>query len=304
MQVDIIPITDRATWLQLRRRDVTASDVAALFDAHPYRTRLQVWADKMGVGHDRGDNSAMRRGRILEPAVAAAIAEERPAWRIEKAAEYLRDPEARIGATPDYYAADHGRRLILECKTADPEVFQRDWASGPPLAWVLQALTQAMLADAAGAVVACMVMTRQLPVHIYEVPRHPAAEARIRAAVAELWHAVETETQPTAQAGDAAVLAAMFPRDNGSVLDLAGDNLLPELLAERAALKAEIGPREDRLTAIDAEIKAKLGEAAEGRLPGWRLTFKTQRREERLVPASEFRVLRVTDLREKEGLAA
>lgn len=309
MAIERIPVGDRSAWLALRRRDVTASDIAALFGAHPYRTALSVWADKVGVGHDRGDNSAMRRGRILEPAVAAAVAEERPHLVIGKATQYLRDPDLRLGATPDYLAMEldavtGGSRLfVLECKTADPSVFERDWASGPPMAWMLQALVQAMLLDAAGAIVACMVMSRDLPVHIFDVPRHPAAEARIVERVQAFWQAIEEGTQPPAVDGrDAATLASMFPRDTGAVLDLTGDNLLPEILAERATLQAEIAEREDRKDTIDSEIKAKLGEAAEARLPGWKVTWKTQKRAERVVPAGEYRVLRITDYRKKEML--
>lgn len=303
MTVEIIPAGDRAAWLQLRRRDVTASDIAALFGAHPYRTMLAVWSDKMGFGHDRGDNSAMRRGRLLEPAVAAAVAEEK-GWPVEPAGHYLRDPALRLGATPDYYALDGERRLVLECKTAEPSVFERDWAAGPPLAWTLQALTQAMLAGVDAAVVACLVVSRDLPIHIYDVPRHAGAEAKIRDAVAAFWRSVEEGIRPPPVDGrDAATLAGMFPRDNGDVLDLTGDNRLPELLEERAVARAALKEREERVDAIDAEIKAKLGEAAEARLPGWRITWKSQHRAERLVPASDFRVLRITDLRNRENAA-
>lgn len=37
MNIEAIPATSRADWLALRRRDVTASDVAALFGAQAKR---------------------------------------------------------------------------------------------------------------------------------------------------------------------------------------------------------------------------------------------------------------------------
>ena len=48
----------------------------------------------------------MRRGRILEPAVAEAWFEER-GERLLKCGEYIRATEHRIGATPDYMTSKH-----------------------------------------------------------------------------------------------------------------------------------------------------------------------------------------------------
>lgn len=300
------PLNSRVDWLALRRRDVTASDIGALFGCHPYRSALQVYADKTGDGVDRGDdNSAMRRGRILEPSVAAAVTEERPHWHIQKAGSYLRNSIIRLGATADYYAFDseRGSRGVLETKTADPIVFERDWTNGPPLAWTLQCLTQMMLAEATWGAIAVLVTSRDFPVYIYDVPRHPDAERRIIDKVRSFWTAVEAGAQPPADfAKDGTTIASMFPRERGEPIDLSASNRLPEILARRAELAASIKAAESEKDAIEAEVKEALGEAPEGRLPGWRVTWKTQHRKETVIPAKDIRVLRVTDLRAKENV--
>ena len=155
MTVERIPAGDRAAWLALRKRDVTASEIAALFDAHPYKTRFGLYADKTGAGVDAGDNPAMRRGRILEPAVAEAWFEERRE-RLVKCDEYLRCSVRRIGATPDY-TRPNGEPV--ELKTVAPERWE-EWGNTPPLAYQLQALVQAMLMDAPRAWLAVMVDNR------------------------------------------------------------------------------------------------------------------------------------------------
>lgn len=300
--VERIPINSRADWLTLRRRDVTASDIAALFGCHPYRTVLQVFADKIGQGVDRGDNELFRRGRILEPAVAAAVSEERKEWLIAKATDYLRDPELRLGATPDWFATDARGVGIIETKTADPSIFDRDWQSGPPLAWTLQCLVQMMLADAAWGAVAVLVTSRDFPVYIYDVPRHPIAEAKIVAKVREFWRSVDSGEQPPFDfARDAEIIAAMFPKERDASVDLGLDNRLPEILARRAELAGQIKAAEAEKSAIDAEIKTKLGENAKGHLPGWRISWTT--RAGYVAEVKPARVLRVTDLRAKENAA-
>lgn len=300
VKIERIPSDDRAAWLANRKQDVTASEIAALFGSHPYRTAYQVFADKTGAGVDIGDNAAMRRGRILEPAVAEAWFEER-GERLLKCHAYLRSPEHRIGATPDY------ARLCgepVEMKTVAPEKWD-EWKEAPPIAYQLQALVQAMLMDAPRAWIAVMVDNRAKDFRVFEVPRHPAAEAKIIANVAAFWRAVAAGEPPAPDyARDGAAIAAMFPRDNGEVLDLSADNRLPEMLARRAELKAQISAAEAEAEAIDAELKDKIGAASEATLPGWKITFKAQTRPERVVAASTFRVLRVTDTTKPKGRKA
>lgn len=303
--IERIAINSRADWLTLRHRDVTASDIGALFGCHPYRSALQVFADKTGNGADRGDNSAMRRGRILEPGVAAAVAEERPEWKIEKASEYLRDPVIRLGATPDWYVTDPQRgRGVLETKTAEPSVFERDWRDGVPLAWTLQCLTQMMLAGTAWGAVAVLVTSRDYPVFIYEVPRHAGAEAKIIAKTKAFWASIEDGAPPAADfTKDGAAIAAMFPRETLETVDLSTDNRMPEILDRRVQIGEIIRAAEAEKEAIDAEIKQKLGEAAGATVPGFKITWKTQHRKEQVLPAKDIRVLRITELKQREQAA-
>lgn len=299
MSAEQIPIKSRGQWLALRQHDVTASDVAALFGLHPFKTLLQVWLAKTGGDGDQGDNSAMRRGRILEPGIAVAVGEDYPDWRLEKPNVYLRDPLARIGATPDYFVHGDTRGTgILECKSAAPEWFERDWASGPPQGYVLQTLTQMMLADAPFGIIACLVDNRAKDLFLFDVPRHPKAEALIRHKTAQFWAAIAENRIPSPDyRRDAAAILAMFPRDNGQSADLSKDNRLPLLLDERETLKANLDAGAAKLEEIEAEIKHKMGEHAAAQLPGWKLTYKLQSRKSYTVKETSFRVLRVTRLK-------
>lgn len=289
------PITSRADWLRWRRHDITASRLQALFDCHPYMTREDLAAEMRGVSG--GDSPAMRRGRILEPAVAAAVAEERPEWRIEKANTYHQIEALHLGCTPDYWLDDgSGPRTIaaenwnglLQCKTVSPEVWEK-WHGRPPLAYTLQTLTEMMVTGRTRGVLAVMVCSRSYPVHLYDVPRHPAAEAKIVAAV-EAWRSWPMTTDEAAVA--AAELAADL--DDGSFRCLEGDNELPTLLDERAELKGRAKDASKRLDEIEAAIKAKVGAARTAWLPGWLIKFPTLHRDAYTVAAGDYRRLTIT----------
>ena len=69
----------REEWLALRRRDVTASQIAALLGVHPYVTPYQLWAEKTGkLIPVQDDNAVLRRGRLLEAVAVQMAAEEMP----------------------------------------------------------------------------------------------------------------------------------------------------------------------------------------------------------------------------------
>lgn len=301
-------ITDRNEWLTWRRQDVTASVVGALFGVHPYTTSLRLYAEKRGVEFPDVDNKIVRRGRWLEPAVATAVEEERPQWQLRAPKVYLRDPDLRLGCTPDYFINGDPRGLgVLQCKSVAPSVFARDWLGGSEIPfWItLQTLTEMMLTDAAfGVVAALLVDAHAMDVAILDVPRHPASEEKIAAAVRDFWQQVANGVEPDPDfARDAEVIKLMVPREtSGKQIDLSGDNRLPAMLDERAALMSQIAQADDRRAEIETEIKHLMGDAELGNgLADWRITFKTQKRAGYTVPPKEPRVLLIKDKRAHVG---
>ena len=309
MTIERKPITDRNEWLAWRREDVTASVIGALFGAHPYTTALRIYAEKRGVEFPDEDNKVMRRGRWLEPAVAKAVEELRPEWKLEAPNCYLRDPDSRLGCTPDFYIHDPVRgRGVLQCKTVAPSVYAKEWLGGTEIPFwiVLQTLTECMLADAAfGAVAALLVDAHAMDCVILDVPRHADSELKILVAVRNFWRNVADGIEPDPDfARDAAVIKLLTPRETpGKQIDFSRHNELPAMLAERAALLKTMGDAEDRCDEIETEVKHLMGDAefANG-LPDWRITYKTQKRAGYTVAPKEPRVLRITDSRGKEGI--
>jgi predicted phage-related endonuclease len=300
-------ITDRSEWLEWRKRDVPSSQIGALFHCHPYTTALRLFAAHRGTEFIVEDNKVLRRGRWMEPAVARAVSELRPEWKLEPAGEYLRDPELKIGATPDFYIRGDPRGLgILEAKTVAPSVYEREWAGGVevPLYHILQATTAAMLAEADFVVVAALLVdAHNMDVAIHEFPRNRAAEEKIQSAVARFWRDLEYGIEPEPDfAKDADVIRAMWRAEAKPEIeiDLSGDNRIPELLAERAELKAAETAAHNRIESINTQLIYAMKDAAIATgIPDWRITYKTSSFKGYSVPPSERRILRVTDQREK-----
>jgi len=298
---EVWEITSGAEWLDRRKADITASRLAALFSLHPYLSLVQL-ADIMRATTSAGtgsvpDSPDMRRGRILEPAVAAALAEERPDLPpLVKATTYHRVPEWRLGCTPDYMCGDDG---IIECKTVSSHQWQA-WHGKIPLAYSLQLLCQLLVTGRRWGLLACLEVSPSYPLHVAPVHRHEKAERSILNAVAAWWRAFDAGEI----AGTAPSAELEADLDDGSFVDLSKYNELPLLLDERAALKATTSEAEKRLKEIDYQIKNRMGRASRGWCNGWNISFVTQHRRETIIPAKDIRVLRVRAVDEQEATDA
>src|SRR5690348_922574 len=212
------------SWLAWRQNCITASRVGALFDCHKYLTREQLAAELRG--ESRGSNAAMRRGRVLEPAVAAAIAEDHSQYAgLRKATTFNLLPDLRLGCTPDYLVDTDVGLVNVQCKTVSPQEWE-SWQGRAPLFYQLQVVTENLVLDTAAGVLAVMVVGGSFPLHLFDIPRHPGAEWRVLAAVTEWWRA--WDAGEIAGAAPRAEIAAEL--DDGSHRDLSSDNLLPVML--------------------------------------------------------------------------
>ena len=247
--IERIPVTDREQWLALRKNDITASDVAAVCGEGMYGSAAKVWAEKRGVIQPAELNEAMKRGHWGEAAVFEALQWERPTWELRRAKIYMRDPDARLGATPDGAAIIPGRDgvCIIQAKVVALPVFKRDWLliegdnpetgeAEPPIGYQLQTTTENMLAEATVGILAVLIVdTFKWTLRTFEIERHAGAEAMIRKKVKAFWtNYLDTGIQPPLEAErDAELVKRLYPKDDGTTIDLSGNNRILELLDRR-----------------------------------------------------------------------
>jgi hypothetical protein len=287
----------------LRAGHVTASSVAALVNAHPFKTRLAYWAELRGILLPNAGNRLTQRGILFEPVVARAVGIELPEADIRYPLNtYFFDRELRYGCSPDAVMQLDGELLNLQLKVVNKRSFEQHWECGPPPYIELQVTAENDLMGVDGSMVAALVLdSYDYQLRLFPVPRNPGREARLRELVAAFWDDVRTGNRPPASPDqDGPTVAAMFPLSSSEpVLDLTGDNRLSELLPARAMLKGEISSLEKQVEGMDTEIKLKLAKHERATLPGWKLTWKTQHRKERVQPATTVRPLLVTQLKDE-----
>ena len=79
MTTETILIENEAQWLAERAKDVTSTQVAALFGVSPYLTEFELWHQKSnGIVEAFEENNRTRWGNRLEETIAKGFAEEFP----------------------------------------------------------------------------------------------------------------------------------------------------------------------------------------------------------------------------------
>ena len=126
----------REEWLAWRRGGIGGSDAAVIVGLNPCRSRLELYADKLGLMPEREDSEAMRIGRDLEAYVADR-------WAEATGKKYRRTNFMYCHDRYDFIRANVDREVIgekagLECKTTS--VYNKsDFENGEiPLAYYCQ----------------------------------------------------------------------------------------------------------------------------------------------------------------------
>ena len=313
MPIERRKITDRNQWLQWRRSNLNASEIAACFGLHPFLTFAQLVAQKHGVeglGPDP-ESALIRRGNALEDDARDEVEKLHPQWEIVKNNDYFIDAEHRLGATPDFLCVDPDRRGfgVLQTKVVANPIFRREWQDDtPPYYAILQTATEMLLADAAWGAIAPLVIgdfSFEVP-QVYVIERHPDAEHRLLDAAANFWRKFDADELPTIDYDrDQKLIALLYPAEvPGKVVDLSTDNRVRKLLETRELLRATKTDIEKRLEAAETEIKAKIADAEIAIVDGWKVTLKQQHRKAHWTKESTFRVLRANRIIAKEGINA
>ncbi len=303
MGIASFPVTDRASWLAHRHKDVTASVAGALLGVHEYTTAFELWAIKSGrLAAETDETPAMRRGRLLEPVAVQMIREDYPDWTVEQPGVYLTDPDIRLGATPDLYVECPKRGPgVVQIKTTADMIYRMKWRDPdtyevvPPLWIAVQALVEAHLSGRNWAAVALMVVGLGLDLHVIDVPMNRKLITKLREETVRFWELVASGEEPAPDYGrDRWVIDRLFANDDGSELDLSRDNLFRTLLTSRAAYKNTIKEAQDALEPVEAEIRHRMGNASVAHIGGGDVvTLRTVKRRSYTVAESSYRALRV-----------
>lgn len=270
MSREVLPFTDEASRNEARARDLTSTDVAALFGVSPYLTPFELWHRKRGALQvDDIENERTRWGNILQNAIAQGFANER-GLLLRRMDQYVRMPPERIGSSFDFCSGNmpdeergtfYIEPFLVECKNVDSLAFRRGWIETDfgleaPAHIELQAQHQCLVADVKRIYIVALVGGNTL--HVLERERDDVIAQRILDAAAELW--ARTEPPDPDFSRDAYIVSRLHGYSSeGSVIQ-ADDETVSLMRDYKLACAAESAAK-DQKDEAKARILMRIGEA-------------------------------------------
>jgi len=269
----------RDDWLKVRKNGIGSSDAAAAVGLNPYKSQLELWMEK--TGRDAGlpkpdpndDTSPMYWGSLLEVFVAAHYT-KKSGNRIRKVNAVLQHPEhAWMLANLDREVTGTTDVQILECKTAGMNG-ARLWREGVPEYVQLQVLHQLAVTGKQTADVAVLICGNEF--RIYRIERDEAMIARLIELEAKFWQHVESDTPPAADGSDSAATAlqALYPQDDGAILDLSDDMGMSAAFADLISVRALIAEQAKLEATLKQSIQQRMGNSSKAIFEGGDVSWK------------------------------
>lgn len=260
--IEVIQPTDQRHWLELRSKDITSTDVAALFGCSPYCTEFELWhRKKESLIIELEQDDRMKWGTRLESSIAAGIAEDH-GWTIRKMTEYMRDPIARMGSSFDFsiLRKETGESAaLLEVKNVDSFVYQNGWLVDgehieAPAHIELQVQHQLAVTGLEKAYIGALVGGNR--VILIERARDLHVIDAIRAKVKSFWLSIEKGIQPSPDfSKDVEFINKLYSfSEKGKTLYAVENQNLEDLAREYQ----DLAEREKNIKKKKDEVKAKI----------------------------------------------
>jgi len=286
----------REQWLEDRRSGIGASEAAAAIGVSPYKSAIELWAEKCGLvdAPDLSGNEPVEFGVRLEPVILDAYASRsgRKVWPHEQNTIVRHRQHSWLSCTPDAWQLVEGVEddSLVQIKTAGAFVAE-EWRDGPPLHYEVQCQHEMLVTDTKVNTIVVLIGGQKL--RYFDLTRNEKFIAALVPKLEEFWRCVETRTPPAVDHSQACAKALfkLHPFDNGESVALPAE--ATEWDAELQDAKARAKELDAFITERENMFKASIGENTFGVLPdGHRYSWKSQTRAEYTVPESTFRVLR------------
>lgn len=268
MNLEIIPVTDREAWLRERVKDVTSTEISALYGLSPYMTAFELYHQKKEQAIVQiNPNERMKWGTRLESAIAHGAAEDM-GWKIEPMNVYIRDTDARIGSSFDFkITSSENGPGILEVKNVDWLQYRDKWIDDgagnieAPEHIELQVQHQMEVTGIAWAALVVLVGGNEQKIVLRN--RDKDVGVNIRSKVSEFWQTIKEGRAPSPDyVADAKYIIKSLANKAEAGLVAQSDAALDELIEQYAFLSRSIDEQEGLKQATKAQILQRIGTAS------------------------------------------
>lgn len=248
----------RDEWLEIRRKGVGGSDIAAACGVSPWVGPYELWLDKTGIlPRDQADTEMLEIGREIEKFIAEMFRRRNPQMTVERPEVIYQHPEHHWALyTPDgrVYDPDLEAWCLMEIKNVSTFAHMKsdEWQDNQiPFHYYCQCQWGMLVVGADFAWFPHLVGGNRYKQHLVE--RDDEVIAHLLAGGKKFWEQVEENLEPSKDGtrGCARVLEEQYRAK--AIVEISAD-LAEELTQAKQAYQAS----EENLERVKNEIKAKM----------------------------------------------
>lgn len=278
---EIIKTVDmnEAQWLANRRGGIGGSDVSAILGINKYRTPFEVWLDKTGqIPIDTTETSeAIHFGNVFEEVVAQEFSRRAGKKVFKQNKTYIHPDYPMLRANIDRDIAHEPG--FLECKTANAYLASEWKDDEVPAPYLLQVQHYMNVLDRPYCYIAVLIGGQQFKYK--RIERDQELIDVVQGKLVSWWNKyVINGEQPPIDGSDAAtnfLKDYLVDKSEGDVIQLQSDDF--NRIKQRQQLKSTEKDLKQAIASIDNHLKLELTTADEGQLDGYKVGFKTYRKE-------------------------
>lgn len=296
--------TTEKEWLSARKQDITSTELAALMGMSEYKSRLKLWMIKAGkIEDDFVETRFTRWGKRLQLAIGQGISEDEGWECYDLTNYYLRDEDARIGASMDFrIIRPDGVAGLLETKSTGFFDEEMGWTkTRAPVDYEFQIQGQVNLAVSEGERISLGIigaLDGRKSTRLYERIPDFSLWDLVKEETAKFWHSIKIDEPP---APDYTVDAELLQKLQGAVnsgqnISLTGNNRAHYLIEQYITLEAareQVNPLlKDgalKLEAIKAELHHMMGNAEVALIGDYRISARETEIDYRLQKGYKYR---------------
>ena len=286
-------VDERKGWLERRKAGIGGSEAASVLGLSPYKSAFTLWSEKVGLLEPKGlDSEWIEWGQILEEPIARKYSIVTGRTLIDHGRFAIRK-----SAGHPIMICTSDREIVAPCRgiLSIKNVIQfaaGDWDDDAPVHAQIQLQHELIVWELLFGSIAALLGGNHF--RWMDVEKNERFCSFLIEQEQAFWDLVQRGTPPAVDGSKSTkeALARLYPKDAGTTRVLPQESI--EWAEKLAAAKDQIREAEKIEQEIENLIKAAIGDATFGELPGGagKFSWKHTKRKSYTVEESEFRVLR------------
>lgn len=262
-------------WLDIRKKSIGGSEIAAVIGMNRWKTQFAVWAEKTGrIDSSVQQSESMYWGIVMESILRQEFS-KRTGYAV-KEAHYIFasiDNPFMTANIDGYVDLGNGEYAVLEIKTAG-NYAESDWNDGCPIEYFCQVQHYLYITGMKKAFIAVLIGGNQFK--YLEINRDEDTIQTIICCAKQFWNLVQTDIPPAVTDKDNSILATLYPTAKDVTVKMPKE--YKDVLRQYTEAKQAIEVAKKAKEEAEAKLKVFMKDSDTAVIDGYKISWKSSDR--------------------------